>query len=153
MTIKPFLRFLAAFVLLYFFMIATIIAATKWKDEVGIASWCYDLGVLDGIAKAVADGNPEVADALATQAFKEHDCVQLPMPAAAFRPSGIAAKYSGWVTGPVTVVKGNLVMKDESLGRVVYVVVPDRLVSTFQMTGPVDSRPTPGVQYQNWQDI
>ena len=79
--------------------------------------------------------------------------MRLPVPAAAFKPSGIAEKYPSFGGRPVTVIRGNLVMRDESLGREVYVLVPDHLVPGFQLTEPADTRPQPGVEFDGWQDL
>ena len=154
MTLRPFLSFLAAFMLLYFYLIVSVIAAPKWKDEVGIAAWCYDLKVIQAIVEADADGNPDVGDALATKAFNDGTCARLPLPVATFKPTGIAARFPDFGGRPVTVIKGNLVMKDESLGREVYVLVPDHLLSGFQIGEP--AKTLPGLKFdrdEGWQDV
>lgn len=133
MTHKPFLKFLAVFSLLYFCAIWSIIAAPKWKDEVGIRGWCYDLKVLQATAKEEAAGNPEVADGIIGQAMEKRDCVALPLPVATFKPSGIADQFPSFGGKQVTIVRGNLVQKDDSLGREVYVVVPNELLGQFQL--------------------
>lgn len=142
--------FLFQFVL--FLAMAAAIAAPKWKDEVSIAAWCYDISTIEEIIKADAAGNPELGDGLATLAFNTGVCVRLPVPVAAFKPSGIAKAYPSFGGKPVTVVKGNLVMKDDSLGRVAYVVVPDDKLFTFQM-GEAAKAPKTGPQYPGWQNI
>ena len=135
-------------------------AAPKWKAEVGIGSWCYNLDVMKHIVKAENDGNPELGNALATKAFQNRTCVRLPIPAAAFRPKAEVEKYADFGGEPVTILKGNLIQKDESLGREVYILVPDKLLPTFQMADGAKF-PIEGPEYgggtaklpSGWQDL
>ena len=140
MTIREFLAALAAFFVLYILFVAAVIAAPNWKREVGIASWCHDLMTIRGIVEADASGYPKVADGLAVRAFQAGRCVRLPLAVAAFRPSGIAAEFPSFRERRVTVLKGNLVMRDETLGRQVFVVVPSHKLDAFRLGDEVDSR-------------
>lgn len=135
-----------------FWTLTSTHAAPKWKQEVGIGSWCYSVEVLKEIVKAENDGNPELGNALAAQALNDRECVRLPVPAAAFRPKAEVQKYEDFGGQPVTILKGNLIQKDESIGREVYVLVPDKLLQTFQMTeGAV--APLRGPEFAGWQDL
>ena len=70
------------------------------------------------------------------------------------KPSGIAKQFPSFGGTPVTVIKGNLVMRDESLGREVYVLVPDHLVSGFQAGEPAKALPAPNFDRdEGWQEI
>ena len=139
MTIREFLAALAAFFVLYVLFVAAVIAAPNWKREVGIASWCYDLETIRRIVKESAAGNPEVADGLAVRAFQAGRCIRLPVPVAAFRPSVIAAKFPAFRGTPVSVLKGNLVMQDGSLGREIFVVVPSHKLDAFRLGDGVNA--------------
>ena len=152
MTLREFLAALAAFFVLYVLFVAVVIAAPKWKSEVGIASWCYDLTIIKEIVEADAGGNPEAGDRLAVQAFQTRRCVRLPLPMAAFRPVGIAAAFPSFGGRAVTVIQGNLVMKDESLGRVAYVVVPNDKIVDFR-SGEETDKPRPAPKSATWQEV
>ena len=138
MTYREFLAGLAAFVLLYILLVATVIAAPKWKDEVAISSWCNDIDTMKQSVKAAVDGNLEVSNALAAKAFSTGQCVALRGRAVYFRPSEEMNKFPEFLGKTVTIVKGNLLNKDETLGPVVYVLVPDKLMGTFQLKDGLD---------------
>ena len=142
MTLREFVAALAAFFALYVLFVAAVMATPKWKSEVGISSWCHDLEIIRQIVKAETSGNPEAGDGLAVRAFQTRRCVRLPLPVAAFRPSDIAAEFPSFGGRPVMVIKGNLVMKDESLGRIAYVVVPSDKISEFQLSEDADTNRT-----------
>ncbi len=117
MTLREFMAALAAFFVLYVLFVFAVIAAPTWKTEVGIASWCHDLETIREIVSADAAGKPAVGDELAAGAFHAGRCIRIPLAMAAFRPSGIVAAFPSFRGRPVTVLRGNLVMRDESLGR------------------------------------
>lgn len=142
MTLREFMAALAAFFVLYILFVAVVMAAPKWKKEVGVASWCNDLEIIRLIVEADVSGSSEIRNDLAVRAVRSRRCVQLPLPVAAFRPSGIAAEFLSFGGESVSVIKGNLVMKDESLGRVIYVVVPTERVDDLQQHR--DARPIHG---------
>lgn len=147
MTLREFMAALAAFFVLYVLFLAAALATPKWKKEVGVASWCNDLEIIKQVIQADVSGNSETRDELAVRAFRSRRCIQLPLPVAAFRPSGIAAEFPSFGGRPVTVIQGNLVMKDESLGRVIYVVVPGEKVVDFQKhqdAGPIHGQSAEG---------
>jgi len=152
MTYREFLAALAAFVLLYILLVATVIAAPKWKREVGIHSWCNDLQIIQDIIKLERNGDGPAGDLLARKAFHERRCVRLPLPVAAFRPAAIAATFPSFEGAPVTVIKGHLIMNDETLGREVFVIVPSAGISDFQLAEEVVAPPQ-GPKYAGWQDV
>ena len=141
MTLREFVAALAAFFVLYVLFVVAVIAAPQWKAQVRIEAWCYDLATIEAVAEADAVGNPEVADGLAAQAFRERRCVRLPLAVAAFRPSGIVKEFPSFGGRPVTVIEGNLLTHNGAVGRTVFVVVPNDKLINFQIAEPVDTPP------------
>jgi len=149
--------------LLFAFLFWTLTAthaAPKWKQEVGIASWCYNLDVMKALIKAEMDGNPEVAFLLFKKAIKNGDCLRLPVPAAAFRPSEVVEEFTPPTGGDFSIVKGNVIKKDNSIGKEAYVLVFSKDLqkwqaddaSKFPMQGPEFGGGTMKAPH-GWQNI
>ena len=133
MTLKPFLRFMLAFCVIYGFMIATVIAEPKWKDEVGIAAWCYSLLVMKAIIKADLAGDSEVALGLFRTSLKKGLCRRIPIEAAAFKPKEVVETIKLPDGSSFSIVKGNVIKRDNSLGDEAFVMVQDTKLPEWQL--------------------
>ena len=130
---RPFHKFLLTFIASYVLLISVVIAGPKWKDEVGIASWCYNLAVLKAIIKADLDRNPEAAQALLRKAIRTKECFNLPVPMAAFKPAEVVETFSLPDESKFSIVKGNVIKKDNSIGKEAYVLIEDTTLPQWQM--------------------
>ena len=158
MTLNPFLRMFAAFFFLMAFALAASVMATaapKWKEKTGIAGWCYSIKSVTQFVEIIQKGNLKAAQDHLNKATESRACVILPRPVVSFRPSGIVSEFK-WRDGEEMVaIKGNLIQKDNSLGREVFLWLPKTALPRFQMDAPAKAPsfvPT-GPKFKGWQNI
>ena len=158
MTLNPFLRMLAAFFFLMAFALVASVAATaapKWKGKTLIAGWCYSLDSVTQFVEIVQKGDLKAAQDHLNKATKSRACVILPTPVVPFRPSGVVSEFK-WRDGEEMVaIKGNLIQKDNSLGREAFLWLPKMALPRFQLDAPAGAphfAPS-GPKFDGWQDL
>lgn len=144
--------------LLFAFLLWTLTAshaAPKWRTEVGIAAWCYKLSVMQAIIKADLKGDSEVALGIFQMSLKKGICRKIPIEAAAFRPKEIVEKIKLPDGSSFSIVKGNIIKKDESLGDEAFVMVQDTKIPEWQLEESAKASPfkPTGPRYKGWQNV
>lgn len=135
MANRLFLSMLAFMVMMFVFLVSTVITAhskPKWKDEVFIPMWCSSPDYLIMASEEEQKGNPEAAKAIMQMAFSLRVCVSYGKGiGAAFRPSGQMAEYKV-KDKTYVIIKGNMIMKNNSTGPEAYIAIDKKGLPLFQ---------------------